>query len=201
MLKIAFIAAFLALMTVTACSAAGVVASSRVNLNDPTARMLAMGFPEFIPASNTLEYLRVQFPHLSKNDTTSSAGIAELYRLETLILSLQERNTDADKKVLQIIRAGFTWCEVCTWVVNEILGKIESYGCSVAESGFAAVCAAIPYVDVVVDLCVEVLEWGCNKLAGYIANGVTDPNTLCNDVFDNICSSASGSGSSASGSA
>ncbi len=168
-------------------------------LNDPTARMKAVGFAT-LPASldEVDAFAKKQFPTLiAAANKTSQLAAGEFARLEVLVMALRQRNQPGDVALAHRL-SGELACECCTWVVNELYGKLSDGGCALAEPAFAAVCAAIPYVDVVVDVCVWVLNWGCGKLASYIENGISSPTELCNDVFDDCCAGSSSAASSSS---
>ena len=163
---------------------------------DPTARMLAVGFATLPESLDDVDsFAKKQFPTLiGAANKTSPLAAGELARLDVLIVALRERNHPGDAALAHRL-AGELACECCTWVVGQLYSKLADGGCSLAEPAFAAVCAAIPYVDVAVDVCVWVLNWGCGKLASYIENGVQSPTELCNDVFDDCCASSASSSS------
>ena len=185
------------LLAVLCVAALALPMSKEEMLRDPTARMLAIGFKNLPTSVETVhEFSRKQFPNLiGARNATSPMAAGELARLEVLVLALRERNAPGDADLAHRLSEDLA-CECCTWVVNELYGKLSSGGCTLAEPAFAGVCAAIPYVDVVVDVCVWVLNWGCNKLVSYIENGIQSPTELCNDVFDDCCAGSSSASSS-----
>jgi hypothetical protein len=178
------------------------IAAEPAWLSDPSKRLAAAGLPTAFATTEPKalkNMLHKQFPFLQdalphvqaqwKNASRSGAKYGEFVRFTAFSMALAQRNTADDRAVLKVIRGGGTGmeCTVCTWVISHVKSEIADHGCDAAAGIFAGVCAAIPYIDVVVAECVWVLKWACGKIAEHLEDGVASSTTICNDVFDGIC--------------
>jgi len=75
-------------------------------------------------------------------------------------------------------------CSACKKAVGEVVSQLASKGCAYIIPEGAVVCeaAGLGPEDPMADLCAIIVVASCSTIANYVANGIQNPEQICEDI-------------------